>query len=107
VAVLDFLFYTGHQFPPEFQGGAFLALHGSWNRSQRTGYTVRYIPFRDGEPSGKSFDFLAGWTDSGDEKTVLGRPSGVFQTADGSLLISDDGAGSVWKVSFKGAKPAR
>ena len=105
--MLDFLFYTGHQFPAEFQGGAFLALHGSWNRSQRAGYAVRFIPFRDGYPSGKGYDFLAGWTDSGDEKTVLGRPSGVFQMADGSLLVPDDGAGRIWKVSYTGGKPAR
>jgi glucose/arabinose dehydrogenase len=101
VAVLDFRFYTGDQFPAEFHGGAFLALHGSWNSSKREGYSVRFIPFRDGEPSGKGYDFVAGWADSGDEKTVLGRPSGVFQAADGSLLISDDGSGRIWKVSYK------
>jgi glucose/arabinose dehydrogenase len=107
VAVLDFRFYTGDQFPTEFHGGAFLALHGSWNSSKREGYSVRFIPFRDGEPSGKGYDFLAGWTDSGDEKTVLGRPSGVFQAADGSLLISDDGSGRIWKVTYKTPKATR
>jgi glucose/arabinose dehydrogenase len=100
VAVLDFTFYTGHQFPAEFQGGAFLAYHGSWNRSKRVGYVVEFIPFEFGEPSGKGYDFVAGWTDTGSEKSVFGRPVAVFQTADGSLLISDDGGGVVWKVSY-------
>ncbi len=106
VAVLDFCFYAGHQFPEAFQGGAFVALHGSWNRSKRDGFVVRFIPFHDGQPSGHGYDFVAGWTDSGDEKTVLGRPSGVFETADGTLLIADDGAGRVWQVRYRGEKPA-
>ncbi|MES1261916.1 MAG: PQQ-dependent sugar dehydrogenase [Acidobacteriota bacterium] len=107
VAVLDFCFYTGRQFPEAFAGGAFLALHGSWNRSRRDGFVVRFIPFQDGAPSGPGYDFVAGWTDSGDEKTVLGRPSGVFQRADGTLLIADDGAGRIWQVRYRGEKPAR
>jgi hypothetical protein len=53
VAVLDFVFYTGNQFPEEFRGGAFLAYHGTWNRSKRAGYVVEFIPFDFGEPSGK------------------------------------------------------
>jgi glucose/arabinose dehydrogenase len=101
VAVLDFVFYTGHQFPTEFQGGAFLAYHGSWNRSKRVGYVVAFIPFEFGEPSGRGYDFVAGWTDTGSETNVFGRPVAVFQTSDGSLLISDDGGGVVWKVSFR------
>jgi glucose/arabinose dehydrogenase len=100
VAVLDFTFYTGQQFPAEFQGGAFLAYHGSWNRSTRAGYVVAFIPFESGEPSGKGYDFVAGWTDTGSETRVFGRPVAVFQTLDGSLLISDDGAGVIWKVSY-------
>ncbi len=104
VAVLDFTFYTGRQFPPEFQGGAFLAYHGSWNRSKRTGYVVEFIPFEGGEPSGNGYDFVAGWTDTGSETKVFGRPVAVFQTADGSLLISDDGGGVIWKVSYRAPK---
>ena len=100
VAVLDFTFYTGRQFPDEFQGGAFLAYHGSWNRSKRAGYMVAFIPFEFGEPSGKGYDFVAGWTDTGSETRVFGRPVAVFQTFDGSLWISDDGAGVIWKVSY-------
>jgi glucose/arabinose dehydrogenase len=101
VAVLDFIFYTGHQFPTEFHGGAFLAYHGSWNRSKRVGYVVEFIPFESGEPSGRGYDFVAGWTDTGSETNVFGRPVAVFQTADGSLLISDDGGGVIWKVSYQ------
>ena len=101
VAVLDFVFYSGHQFPEEFQGGAFLAYHGSWNRSKRAGYVVEFIPFESGEPSGKGYDFVAGWTDTGSETKVFGRPVAVFQMLDGSLLISDDAAGIVWKVSYR------
>ena len=52
VAVLDFIFYTGKQFPKEYQGGAFLAFHGSWNRSKRVGQSIAFIPFKDGKPSG-------------------------------------------------------
>jgi glucose/arabinose dehydrogenase len=107
VAVLDFCFYTGHQFPETFTGGAFLALHGSWNRAKRDGFVVRFIPFQNGEPSGPGYDFVAGWTDSGDEKVVLGRPSSVFQRTDGTLLIADDGAGRIWHVAWRGEKPAR
>ncbi|MDP9169875.1 MAG: PQQ-dependent sugar dehydrogenase [Acidobacteriota bacterium] len=107
VAVLDFTFYTGTQFPAEFQGGAFLAFHGSWNRSKRAGYVVSFLPFKDGQPSGKAYDFVAGWTDTGDETAVYGRPVAVFQTTDGSLLISDDGGGVIWKVGFRGEKPSR
>src|SRR5260370_6910944 len=75
VAVVDFCFYTGNHFPVQYEGGAFLALHGSWNRSARNGYVVRFIPFTDGEPSGPGFDFVPGCTDSGNQNTVLARPS--------------------------------
>ncbi len=104
VAVLDFTFYTGHQFPEEFQGGVFLAYHGSWNRSKRAGYVVAFIPFEAGEPSDQGYDFVAGWTDTGRGTTVFGRPVAVFETKDGSLLISDDGAGVIWKVSYPARK---
>ena len=102
VSVLDVAFYRGDKFPGDFREGAFVTLHGSWNRSYRDGYVVRFIPFRNGEPSGLGYDFVAGWTDSKDEKTVLGRPSGVFQTSDGRLLVSDDGTGRIWQVRYKG-----
>src|SRR6266853_3997899 len=79
VAVLDFLFYTGKQFPKEYQGGAFLAFHGSWNREKRVGYSVAFIPFQNGKPRGPVRDFLTGWMLSPDSKEVWGRPVGIFQ----------------------------
>jgi glucose/arabinose dehydrogenase len=102
VAVLDALFYTGKQFPAKYQGGAFLAQHGSWNRAQRTGYNVIYVPFRNGKPSGPQEDFLNGWMLSPEKREVWGRPVGLFQMPDGSLLVSDDGGNKIWRISYKG-----
>ena len=96
VAVLDFLFYTGKQFPQEYQGGAFLALHGSWNRSKRVGQSIAFIPFRDGKPSGPMKEVLTGWMLSPDQRDVWGRPVGLLQLPDGSLLISEDGGNKIW-----------
>jgi len=101
-AVLDFQFYTGRQFPAKYQGGAFLALHGSWNRSKRVGYSVVFVPFKGGKPAGQPEDFLTGWMLSPDRREVWGRPVGILQLADGSLLISDDGGNRIWRVSYKG-----
>ena len=102
VAVLDFLFYTGKQFPKEFQGGAFIAQHGSWNRSRRVGYNVIFVPFKDGKPSGAPKEFLQGWMMDPDKTDVWGRPVGLLQLPDGSLLVSDDVGNKVWHISYKG-----
>ena len=102
VAVLDFLFYTGKQFPKEYQGGAFLAFHGSWNREKRVGYSVAFIPFKNGKPAGEVRDFLSGWMISPESREVWGRPVAVFQLPDGSILISDDGGKKIWRVYYKG-----
>lgn len=102
VAVLDFTFYTGKQFPQEYRGGAFLALHGSWNRSKRVGYSVVFIPFANGKPSGPVRNFLTGWMISPTSKDVWGRPVAVLQMPDGSLLVSDDGGKKIWRISYKG-----
>ena len=102
VAVLDFLFYTGKQFPAEYQGGAFIALHGSWNRSKRVGYEVAFIPFKDGKPSGPVRDFLTGWRISPEARDVWGRPVAILQLPDGSILVSDDGGKKIWRISYKG-----
>ena len=102
VAVLDFTFYTGSQFPAEYRGGAFLAYHGSWNRSKRVGYEVVFVPFANGKPSGPPRDFLTGWMLSPDSKEVWGRPVAVLQMQDGSLLVSEDGGNKLWRVSYKG-----
>lgn len=100
VAVLDFTFYTGNQFPAEYRGGAFLAFHGSWNRSHRDGYEVAFVPFKNGQPTADAQDFVTGWMLSPTEKDVWGRPVAVLQINDGSLLISDDGAKKIWRVSY-------
>jgi len=102
VAVLDFIFYTGQQFPKQYQGGAFLAFHGSWNRSKRTGYSVAFVPFQDGKPSGGPQDFLTGWMLSPNRREVWGRPVGLLQLPDGSLLVSDDGGNKIWHITYKG-----
>jgi glucose/arabinose dehydrogenase len=102
VAVLDILFYTGTQFPAKYRGGLFAAFHGSWNRSKRTGYKVAFIPFKDRRPTAGPEDFLTGWMIDPEKREVWGRPVGLFQMADGSLLVTDDGAGKIWRVSYKG-----
>ena len=101
VAALDALFYTGKQFPGEYQGGCFIAFHGSWNRSKRAGYRVAFIPFRDGRPLSDPQDFLTGWMLGEDKREVWGRPVGLLQMTDGSLLISEDGNGTLWRVSYR------
>ena len=100
VGSLDFTFYTGTQFPKKYQGGAFLALHGSWNRSKRVGYKIVFVPFKNGQPVAGPEDFLTGWMLAEDKAEVWGRPVAVLQLPDGSLLISDDGAGKLWRVSY-------
>jgi glucose/arabinose dehydrogenase len=101
VAVLDFIFYTGNQFPDEYKGGAFVALHGSWNRSKRAGYSVAFVPFRNGKPAGEARDFLTGWMLSPEVKQVWGRPVALLQMQDGSLLLSDDGGNKIWQISYQ------
>lgn len=100
-AVLDFTFYTGSQFPAEYKNGAFLANHGSSNRADRVGYSISFVPFKDGKPAGKPRDFLTGWMLGADKKEVWGRPVGLLQLKDGSLLVSDDGGKMIWHVTYK------
>jgi glucose/arabinose dehydrogenase len=98
-APLQFAFYTGKQFPASYQGGVFLAEHGSWNRSTRAGYQVVFIPFKDGKPSGDPQPFLTGLVPDPTKGNVNGRPVGVTTAPDGSLLVSDDGAQVVYRIS--------
>ena len=102
VAVLDFLPYTGKQFPAEYRNGIFIAQHGSWNRSQRTGYNLMFVPFKNGKPSGAARQFLGGWMLSPTQREVWGRPVGLLQLPDGSLLVTDDGGNKIWRISYKG-----
>jgi glucose/arabinose dehydrogenase len=98
-APLGFAFYTGKQFPDSYRGGAFLAEHGSWNRTPRAGYQVVFIPFKDGKASGDPVPFLTGLVPDENKPAVYGRPVGIAVTGDGSLLVSDDTAGVVYRVS--------
>jgi glucose/arabinose dehydrogenase len=92
-------FYDGKQFPAEYRGDISASQHGSWNRSVRSGYEVVRVHLEHGKVDGTYEDFLTGFlTESGD---VWGRPVGVATAQDGSLLVSDDGSGSLWRVSYK------
>jgi len=100
-APLGFTFYSGTQFPAEYQGDIFLALHGSWNRQPRTGYMLVRIPMhQQGKASGEYEDFMTGLVTEGGN--VWGRPVGVAVAKDGSLLVSDDGSRIVWRISYAG-----
>jgi glucose/arabinose dehydrogenase len=102
-AALGLLFYTGTRFPAEYRQNAFVALHGSINRSTLAGYSVVRVPFKDGKPSGPPQDFLTGFiARDDDQKEAWGRPVGLLQLPDGSLLVSDDGGNRVWRVSYTG-----
>jgi glucose/arabinose dehydrogenase len=96
-APLGIAFYTGDDFPDEYKGDAFVTFHGSWNRGSRTGYKVVRVLFKDGKPTGEYEDFMTGFVIS--DKEVWGRPVGVAVSKDGSLFISDDGSGSIWRVT--------
>ena len=101
VAALQFTFYLSEQFPEKYRGGMFLAEHGSWNRAVRQGYQVVFIPFQNGKPSGNPEPFLTGFVPDPKQTGVYGRPVGVTVAPGGSLLVSDDGAGVIWRVSQK------
>jgi glucose/arabinose dehydrogenase/mono/diheme cytochrome c family protein len=100
-ASLEFAFYEGQQFPAEYKGDIFASEHGSWNKAVRVGYEVIRVPLHQkGDASGDYEDFLTGFVLP--DGNVWGRPVGVTVTADGSLLVSDDGSNSIWRVSYSG-----
>lgn len=100
-ASLQMTFYEGNQFPAEYQGDIFAAEHGSWNRSPRAGYEVIRAPLHQtGHASGEYEDFLTGFVV--DDESVWGRPVGLTVAPDGSLLVSDDGSGAIWRIIYKG-----
>lgn len=101
-APLGLVFYEGDMFPTEYRGDAFVALHGSWNSAEPTGYKVVRVPFKDGKPQGYYENFLTGfWLDGTTPAQVWGRPVGLAIAKDGSLLIADDAGGVIWRVSYK------
>jgi glucose/arabinose dehydrogenase len=100
----DLLFYTGKMFPEKYRNGAFIAFHGSWNRhGQQQGYSIVFVPFKNGLPSGNYEIFADGFAGrakiegSGQAKY---RPCGLAQDADGALYVCDDNEGRVWKISY-------
>jgi glucose/arabinose dehydrogenase len=102
-ASLEMTFYEGMQFPAEYRGDIFASQHGSWNRSVRTGYEVIRIPLHQTtRASGEYEDFLTGFVV--DNGHVWGRPVGVTEAQDGSLLVTDDGSNSIWRVRYTGSE---
>jgi len=99
VAALGIHFYRGSMFPPEYRGDAFVAQHGSWNRTVPDGYRVMRIRFdADGKPVGKEI-FADGWLVAG---SAWGRPVDIKELPDGSLLVSDDRAGVIYRITYEG-----
>jgi glucose/arabinose dehydrogenase/cytochrome c5 len=100
-ASLGITFYEGKQFPKQFDGDIFASEHGSWNKSVRVGYEVIRIPLHQtGKASGEYEDFLTGFVLP--DGQVWGRPVGIAVAQDGSLLVSDDGSNSIWRVTYVG-----
>jgi len=97
-ASLNITFYEGKQFPKEYKGDIFAAEHGSWNRSVRTGYEVVLVPLKNGHAEGSYQDFLTGFVNP--DGNCWGRPVGVTVANDGSLMVTDDGSNSIWRVTY-------
>jgi len=104
-SLLDLAFYNADQYPAEYKGSLFVALKGSWNRSQPTGYKIVRIPFKDGQPEGYYENFATGFWASGNERAeVWGRPAALAITKDGALLVADDTNGTIWRIAYTGKK---
>ncbi|MGH8025840.1 MAG: PQQ-dependent sugar dehydrogenase, partial [Pseudoxanthomonas sp.] len=104
VAPLGLAFYTGQALPPRFHNGAFIALHGSWNRKPLSGYKVVFVPFNEGAPSGPMETVLEGFLNAKGE--AQGRPVGVAQDNAGAILIADDVGDTIWRLAAASPKPA-
>ncbi len=96
-ASLNLVFYTGDQFPDDYDGDIFAAFHGSWNREPRTGYKVVRVPLKNGKSTGVYEDFITGFTT--DDGKVWGRPVGLTVAKDGALLMSEDAHDTIWRVT--------
>jgi glucose/arabinose dehydrogenase len=98
VAAIGMRFYTGHTFPEKYRGGVFIAEHGSWNRSMPIGYRVTFVKIENGRAT--SYEpFASGWLKG---STGSGRPADVLVMPDGALLVSDDKAGRIYRISYAG-----
>ena len=99
-ASLQLTFYEGKQFPAQYRGDIFAGEHGSWNKAARAGYEVIRVPLENGHATGEYEDFLTGFVTA--DGQVWGRPVGVAVAPDGSLMVSDDGSKSIWRVVYVG-----
>lgn len=99
-ASLGLAFYRHTSFPKQYHEGAFVAQHGSWNRSTLSGYKVVFIPFKNGKSEGKPVDFLTGFIADLEKDKVYGRPVGVTMLPDGSMLVTDDTSNVIWRVAI-------
>ena len=100
-AQLGMTFYNGKVFPKKYQGGIFVAAHGSWNRTVPSGYLINYIPLNADGTAGKAEVFADGFLDA-ETKRAFGRPVDVANLPDGSILVSDDFAGALYRISYAG-----
>lgn len=101
-AALGLQFYDGDAFPERYRGGAFVAMRGSWNRSRGTGYKVVFVPFEGSRPTGAYEDFLTGFLIDPAGPTTFGRPVGLLVLPDGSLLVTEEANGRIYRVSYVG-----
>jgi glucose/arabinose dehydrogenase len=104
-AALGLAYYGGTELPPPFQTGMFIGQHGSWNRSEYSGYKVTFIPFKDGRPAGPPLDALTGFLKQDGSGTAHGRPVGVAVDRTGALLVADDTGNTVWRVTRDQRQP--
>jgi glucose/arabinose dehydrogenase len=98
-AQLGMSFYTGKSFPKKYQGGIFVASHGSWNRTEPSGYLINFVPLKDDGTAGKAEIFAEGFLDK-ETKRAIGRPVDVANMPDGSILVSDDYAGAIYRITY-------
>ncbi|GEP56909.1 PQQ-dependent sugar dehydrogenase [Reyranella soli] len=98
IAGLGMKFYTGDMFPPEYKNGIFIAQHGSWNRAKKLGYRVLFLSVDPDGKNPKEQVFAGTWLD---DQKILGRPADVLQAPDGSLLVADDQAGAIYRISYQ------
>jgi glucose/arabinose dehydrogenase len=102
-AALGLKFYKGQTFPKQYQNGAFVAMRGSWNRNQGTGYKVVFVPFKaDGRPKGYYEDFLTGFLINPSGPTTWGRPVGLLVLPDGSLLVTEEANNRIYRIQYRG-----
>ena len=95
------LFYKGNQFPAKYKEGAFIAFHGSWNRTEPSGYLLNFVPIKADGNAGAAEVFADGFLDK-TTKRAIGRPVDVANLPDGSILVSDDYAGAIYRISYVG-----